>query len=67
MEKSLSTIKCPEYFKDAAAKMPELRFMQIIVNFQTVMHDDCYYMENEVFLKKLNEWIDDLLKKSSKI
>lgn len=58
MEKSLNTIKCAEYFKDAAAKVPELRFMQIIVNFQQAMRDDCFYMENDVFLKKLNEWID---------
>ena len=42
-------------------RVPELRFMQLICNFQSYMGGDCYYMTNETLIRELKAYIDMLL------
>lgn len=46
--------------KEQWERVPELRLMQLISNFQSYRNSDCFYMENDTFLINLSEYIDTL-------
>ena len=54
----MTTIECLEQLKEIVAKVPDLRFMQLIVNFQQTHGSDCYYMENEEFINEITDMIN---------
>lgn len=53
----MTTIECIEQLKEIIAKVPYLRFMQLIVNFQHTQGDLCFYMKNEEFIKEITDMI----------
>lgn len=46
--------------KEQWERVPELRLMQLISNFQSYRNSDCFYMDNEDFLMNLEQYINDL-------
>jgi hypothetical protein len=58
----MTTIECLAQLKEIVMKVPDLRFMQLIVNFQQAHGGDCYYMENEDFLKEITDMINSYFK-----
>lgn len=42
-------------------QVPELRFMQLISNFQSYMDSDCFYMDDKTFITELRKYVDVLL------
>lgn len=39
-------------------KVPDWRFMQMMVNFIAYMRTDCFYMEDEEFIKRLTDFVN---------
>lgn len=46
--------------KEQWERVPEMRLMQLISNFQSYRNSDCFYMDNEDFLMNLEQYINDL-------
>lgn len=46
--------------KEQWERVPEMRLMQLISNFQSYRNNDCFYMDNEDFLMNLEQYINDL-------
>lgn len=46
--------------KEQWERVPEMRLMQLISNFQSYRGNDCFYMEDENFIINLTEYIDEL-------
>ena len=46
--------------KEQWERVPEMRLMQLINNFQSYRGNDCFYMEDENFIINLTEYIDIL-------
>ena len=46
--------------KEMWKKFPDWRFTQMIVNFMSYVGSDCFYMEDEEFIEKLNQFIEEL-------
>lgn len=44
-------------------KVPELRFMQLICNFQTWLGRDGFYLPDKVLIKAFKEFLDSITKK----
>lgn len=44
-------------------RYPDFRFTQMISNFYGYKRSDCYYMEDEKFVKELNEFFDEMFGK----
>ena len=44
-------------------RYPDFRFTQMISNFYGYKQSDCYYMEDEKFVKELEEFFDEILGK----
>ena len=47
-------------FKEQWERVPQMRFMQLISNFQHYYQKDGFFLENEQFLQMLREYIDML-------
>jgi len=47
-------------FKEQWERVPQMRFMQLISNFQHAYQKDGFYLEDEQFLQMLREYIDTL-------
>lgn len=47
-------------FKEQWERVPQLRMMQLISNFQDYWGNDCFYMENEDFVINLEQYLNDL-------
>ena len=48
------------HFKEQWERVPQMRFMQVISNFQHHYQKDGFYLEDEQFLQMLREYIDTL-------
>lgn len=46
--------------KEQWERVPEMRLMQLISNFQSYRGNDCFYMEDENFIINLTEYVDEL-------
>lgn len=50
--------KVCEALAHAWKRVPDMRFMQLISNFQSWCRSDCFYLEEDKFLEKLNLYLD---------
>ena len=52
---------CSQIAKAWHDNVPDWRFTQMLCNFLSYMGSDCFYMEDEVFMKKFNEYMRTLV------
>lgn len=57
---NLSIYDTLNQFKEQWERVPQMRFMQVISNFQHHYQKDGFFLENDRFLEMLTAYIDEL-------
>ena len=51
---------CTRLAQTWEANVPDWRLTQLFVNFMSHMRSDCFYMEDEDFITRLEEFLDEI-------